>query len=218
MTLLQAFLPWLDLSAVLLLAFALAGLVGRTTSGIFAAYAGQSLALAGILALLGVGTGRWPLLALAAFTALGKAWLVPRLLRRRLHRELLDRAAFGSYLSAPAAMLTAAVLLACSFILLPPAAAGGLHLLLVAGVTTLLFALAAMSARREALPQVLSFFLGENGVIAAVAALIYDFPFLPELGLFLDLWLAALVLGVLIRRMYERLGSTDVSRLNRLRG
>ena len=210
--------PALNLLAVLFLAFALSGLNARKTSGIFTAYIGQSLTLAACLAVLGVGTRDPLLLGLALLNAAGKGFVVPWILRRHLHRELLDQAEFGSYLSPPLAFAAAAILLVLAFALLPADAAASLHFLLVVGLAAFFWSLAAQASRREALPQVLSLFLGENGVILGLVALISGFSLLAEMSLFLDLWLLALVAGILVRRMYQRLGHTDVSKLNKLRG
>ncbi len=210
--------PAFNLPAVLLLGFSFAALNARKTSGLFAAYTGQSLTLAACMAILGLDAHDPILLVLALLNALGKGFAVPWILRRRLRRELLDQTEFSAYLSPPAAFVAAAVLLVLAFVLLPGAAAGSRHFLLVAGLAALFWSLAAAASRREALPQVLSLFLGENGVILGLLALISGFSLLAEMSLFLDLWLLALVAGILVRRMYQRLGHTDVSKLNNLRG
>jgi len=59
----------------------------------------------------------------------------------------------------------------------------------------------------------------ENGVmLAAVALTTYGMPLVVELGIFFDVLVAVMVLGILVYRIRENFASMDTSKLNRLRG
>jgi hydrogenase-4 component E len=75
-----------------------------------------------------------------------------------------------------------------------------------------------MVNRRKALTQVLALLCLENGLFLAAISLTYGMPLLVELGIFFDLLVAVMVLGILVYRIRGTFDSMDVSRLTRLRG
>jgi hydrogenase-4 component E len=58
----------------------------------------------------------------------------------------------------------------------------------------------------------------ENGLFLAAISLTYGMPLVVELGVFFDLLVATMVLGILVYRIRETFDSMDVSQLRRLRG
>ena len=72
--------------------------------------------------------------------------------------------------------------------------------------------------RRKALTQVLGLLSMENGLFLAAISLMYGMPLVVELGIFFDVLLAVMVLGILVYRIGETFDSMDVSKLRRLRG
>jgi hydrogenase-4 component E len=72
--------------------------------------------------------------------------------------------------------------------------------------------------RRKALTQVLGLLYMENGLFLAAISLMYGMPLVVELGIFFDVLLAVMVLGILVYRIGETFDSMDVSKLRRLRG
>ena len=58
----------------------------------------------------------------------------------------------------------------------------------------------------------------ENGVmLAAIALTTYGMPLVVEIGIFFDVVLAVMVLGILVLRIRETFASMDVSKLNQLK-
>ena len=76
-----------------------------------------------------------------------------------------------------------------------------------------------MFNRRKAISQVLALLTVENGVmLAAVALTTYGMPLVVELGIFFDVMVAVMVLGILVYRIRESFSSMDTSKLTQLRG
>jgi hydrogenase-4 component E len=75
-----------------------------------------------------------------------------------------------------------------------------------------------MLNRRKALTQVIALLSLENGLFLAAISLTYGMPLVVELGVFFDLLVATMVLGILVYRIRETFDSVDVSKLRRLRG
>jgi hydrogenase-4 component E len=72
--------------------------------------------------------------------------------------------------------------------------------------------------RRKALNQVLGLLSMENGLFLAAISLTYGVPLIVEVGIFFDVLVAVMVLGILVYRIGETFDSIDVSKLRRLKG
>jgi hydrogenase-4 component E len=73
--------------------------------------------------------------------------------------------------------------------------------------------------RRRAVTQVLALLCAENGLfLAAISLATHGLPLVVELGVFFDLFVAVMVLGILVFRIRETFSSIDVDRLDQLRG
>ena len=81
-------------------------------------------------------------------------------------------------------------------------------------ISLLLTGFFLMINRRKALTQVLALLTVENGVmLAAVALTTYGMPLVVELGIFFDVLVAVMVLGILVYRIRENFASMDTSKL-----
>jgi hydrogenase-4 component E len=92
------------------------------------------------------------------------------------------------------------------------------HNALAVAISLFLIGFFTMINRRKALTQVLALLSLENGLFLAAISLTYGMPLVVELGVFFDVLVAAMVLGILVYRIRETFESVDVSRLRRLRG
>jgi hydrogenase-4 component E len=76
-----------------------------------------------------------------------------------------------------------------------------------------------MINRRKAISQVIGLLTVENGVmLAAIALTTYGMPLVVEFGIFFDVLVAVMILGILIYRIRETFASMDTSKLNQLKG
>jgi hydrogenase-4 component E len=90
--------------------------------------------------------------------------------------------------------------------------------MLAVAISLFLIGFFTMINRRKALSQVLGLLSLENGVFLATISLTYGVPLMVEIGIFFDVLVGVMVLGILIFRIRETFESMDVSRLRRLRG
>ena len=97
-----------------------------------------------------------------------------------------------------------------------PSALG--HNTLAIAIALFLIGFFMMLNRRKALTQVLGLLSMENGLFLAAISLTYGMPLVVEIGIFFDVLVAAMVLGILVYRIGETFDSMDVSKLRRLRG
>jgi hydrogenase-4 component E len=89
---------------------------------------------------------------------------------------------------------------------------------LAIAIALLLTGFFLMIIRRKALTQVLALLTIENGVmLAAIALTTYGMPLVVEIGIFFDVVIAVMVLGILVSRIRKTFSSMDVSKLNQLK-
>lgn len=159
----------------------------------------------------------------AGMTLLVKAILVPVLLERLADR--IDvRHEIEPIINTPVSIVISGGLTLVAYLVgesfyhpEPGSASLGRNTLAVA-ISVFLIGFFMMLNRRKALTQVLALLTLENGVFLAAICLTYGMPLIVELGVFFDVLVAVLVLGILIYRISETFESLDVSKMRRLRG
>lgn len=92
------------------------------------------------------------------------------------------------------------------------------HNTLAVAISLFLIGFFMMLNRRKAMTQVLALLSLENGLFLAAISLTYGMPLVVELGVFFDVLVATMVLGILVYQIRETFDSMDVSKLRRLRG
>ena len=156
----------------------------------------------------------------AVLTLIGKVIFLPWLLNRLVRRIQIDQE-IEPLLNSPASMLLCGGLTLLGYIVARPFTSLerlGNNTLGIA-ITLLLTGFFLMFNRRKAITQVLALLTVENGVmLAAVALTTYGMPLVVELGIFFDVMVAVMVLGILVYRIRETFASMDVSKLNQLKG
>jgi hydrogenase-4 component E len=153
-------------------------------------------------------------------TLVGKVFFLPWLLSRQVRKMQIEQEI------APLLNSSASMLLCGGFTLLGYVVARPFTSLDRLGnntfgvaITLLLTGFFLMFNRRKAITQVLALLTVENGVmLAAVALTTYGMPLVVELGIFFDVMVAVMVLGLLVYRIRETFSSMDVSKLNELKG
>ena len=183
-------------------------------------FAIQSLLLAAIAAVVAYYHNASHVYIIALLTIVGKVIFLPRLLNRLVYRIQIHQE-IEPLLNAPTSMLVCGGLTLLGYVVARPFTSLerlGNNTLAIA-LTLLLTGFFLMINRRKALTQVLALLTVENGVmLAAVALTTYGMPLVVELGIFFDVMVAVMVLGILVYRIRENFASMDTSKLNQLRG
>jgi len=181
----------------------------------------QSLLLASGATLISLATGSPHLLGVAAVTVIAKVAMVPWLLRRTVRRELYGRREVVQVLNVPSALLIAAALSLLAYLVAGPlieaAPVPFVRTQLPIGIAGILLGGYTVTVRREALAQLVGLLALENGVFFAALAIAPDLSVLAELAAAFDVVVVTLVVGLLTRRIHERVGDTSVGVLAALR-
>ena len=183
-------------------------------------FALQSLLLAGIAGIVGYVHNAPHVYVVAVLTIVGKVVFLPWLLGRQVRRIGITQE-IEPLLNAPTSMLLCGGLTLLGYIVARPFTALerlGNNTLGIA-MTLVLTGFFLMFNRLKAITQVLALLTVENGVmLAAVALTTYGMPRVVELGIFFDVLVAVMVLGILVYRIRENFASMDTSKLNQLKG
>ncbi len=176
--------------------------------------------LLGILPLL-VGTGELTVRAcvLSGVTILLKGAFFPWLLLRALHaanirREMEPLVGYTASLMIGALLLALAMWLGGQLPLPIPAQS---PLVVPLAMFNIMVGLFAIVSRRKALTQVLGYLVMENGIYAFGLAFALSEPFLVELGILLDAFMAVFVMGITIFHISREFDHMDTDRLSLLK-
>lgn len=211
---------WITLLAAGMLVIQLLMVVQRMLLTNIRLFALQSLMLAAIAGLIAFFHNATHVYWVVGLTLVGKVFFLPWLLNRQVQRIQIEQEI------APLLNASASMLLCGGFTLLGCLVARPFTSLerlgnntLAVAITLVLTGFFLMINRRTALTQVLALLTIENGVmLAAVALTTYGMPVVVELGIFFDVLVAVMVLGILVYRIRETFASMDVSKLSQLKG
>jgi len=183
-------------------------------------FALQSLMLAFIGGIVAFFYNATHVYIVAVLTLAGKVVVLPWMLNRLVRRIAITQE-IEPLLNAPTSMLICGGLTLVGYVVARPFTTLqklGSNTLAIA-ITLLLTGFFLMFNRRKAISQVLALLTVENGVmLAAVALTTYGMPLVVELGVFFDVVVAVMVLGILIYRIRETFASMDTGKLTQLKG
>src|SRR5437773_1055179 len=210
----------ITLMAALMLVAQLLMVVQRMLLTSIRLFAIQSFFLAGIAWVIAYFHNASHVYWVAGLTLVGKVLFLPWLLDRQVRRIRIIQE-IEPLLNAPTSMLVCGGLTLLGYIVARPFTSLerlGNNTLAIA-ITLLLTGFFLMFNRRKAITQVLALLTVENGVmLAAVALTTYGMPLVVELGIFFDVMVAVMVLGILVYRIRENFDSMDTSKLSQLKG
>jgi hydrogenase-4 membrane subunit HyfE len=183
-------------------------------------YIFQSLGL--VLLTLGIGLGNHSAHAygVAGLTFLGKCVLIPMVLLKVIRKVRMEPEV-ETYVSLPTSMLLGGGLILLSYALMPGDLflhLGFMNELLKAGIAVVLCGLFVMITRKKAFTQVMGLYVMDNGIFCLTLATIFEMPTIIEMGVFFELLLGALILGILVYRIKQSFDSVNVANLKNLKG
>lgn len=177
-----------------------------------------------LLGAITLTTAGWRLspwvIILTASTLAVKGVLLPALLRKAVRdvgisREIQPFVGFGT------SVLLGAVLLSVCFIISRPfldsAASEQSRMLIPGAMFTIMSGMFIIITRKKALTQVLGYLTMENGIYAFGTSLAVEAPFLVEIGMLLDVFVAVFVMGIVIYRINQEFDHMDTHKLTELR-
>jgi len=207
-----------DLGALLLFTMILIVAAGQIYRAIYAV-AAQSLLIAIAAAVLATATGNKDLWVIAGVTLVVKATLLPWVLHRVVQRMNVRREV-EPVIPIAATLALAVVIVVVSFQLsasLGPVRQAITGNALPVGIALTLTGVLVMATRKTALTQMVGLFASENGIFFTAMSVTAGMPLIIEIGVILDVILAALVMAIMVLRVRSTVDA-DIADLDRLRG
>jgi hydrogenase-4 membrane subunit HyfE len=207
-----------DLGALLLFTMILIVAASQISRAIFAV-AAQSFLIAIAGGVLATATGNVDLWVIAGITLTVKAIVLPWLLHWVI-RRIDVRREVEPVIPVLATLALAVVVVVMSFHL--SASLGSVRQsisgnALPVGIALTLNGVLVMATRKTALSQMVGLFASENGIFFTAMAVTKGMPLIIEIGVILDVILAALVMTIMVLRVRSTVDA-DIADLDRLRG
>jgi hydrogenase-4 component E len=207
-----------DLGALLLFTMILIVAAGQIYRAIYAV-AAQSLLIAIAAGVLAASTGNSDLWVIAGLTLGVKALALPWVLhlvvqRMNVRREVEPVIPIAATLALAVAIVVVAFQLSASLGPVRQAITGNA---LPVGIALTLTGVLVMATRKTALTQMVGLFASENGLFFTAMAVTQGMPLIIEIGVILDVILAALVMTIMVLRVRSTVDA-DIADLDRLRG
>ncbi len=177
----------------------------------------QSVAVAAACVWSGLGSQALHTYIAAFLTVVIKVWMIPYALFRVVGR-LRDEQETHPILSPNQTSLAAALVLAVTYGLMDQALPGVSRDILSGALALFLIGLLIMITRRQAVLQIIGLIMMENGLYLLGLSMTQGLPLIIEFGVFFDVLVAVIVLGILTWRLKLSFQTTDTTVLRKLKG
>ena len=208
-----------NLGSALLLLTCFAIVAQRRLSACVDMFAVQSVLLAATAALVAFLTGIHHIYIAAALTVVIKAVLIPRILKQVVERLNVTRELVMN-VNIPASLLICGGLVMLAFFITQPIIPLGFLLTrdsLAIALAIILIGFFTMIARKKAVTQVIGFLVMENGLVLGATSAAYGMPLIVEIGVFFDVLVGALIIGIYTHRLQDAFDSVDTTKLTTLK-
>ena len=219
---LQTIGQFIDILAAAILVTAFLIVSSRSLVFYIRLFALQSFLLGGVALLVALGYGETHILIAAVLTIVVKVIAIPAVLNRVIDRIKVQKEVDFSVnvtvsLLVCGAMVILADSVAQSILSSQQGNAPAVSRVLSVSIAVMLIGLFIMTARKKALTQIIGLLTIENGVFLSGLSITYGMPLIVEAGIFFDILVAVLILGVFIFRINQTFDSINVDALRRLR-
>jgi hydrogenase-4 component E len=205
--------------AALILLTAFGMLVQRRMYGLIHLFAWQGLFLSISTAIVGFVAGKHHLYISSLLTLSLKVILLPYILHVLMQRLKIQKEV-ETVVNVPMTMLIGIALVIFSYHLMAPVRQLSTLVTrstLAVALATVMIGLLMMITRRHAVTQIIGFLALENGLFFAATSATYGMPLVVELGVALDILIAAFIFGIFFFHIHTTFDSLDVEQMARLK-
>ena len=202
---------------ILLSSFGL--LVQRRISGLLHIFAWQGFFLSVSTAVVGYTAGLHHLYISAILTLTLKVFALPYILYVLIHKLKIHREV-EEVVNIPTTMLIGIALVIFSYHLTAPIRELSTLVTrstLAVALATVMLGLLMMITRKKAVTQIIGFLALENGLFFAATSATYGMPLVVELGVALDILIAAFIFGIFCFQIRTTFDSLDLKEMEKLK-
>jgi len=179
----------------------------------------QSFLLACVAGIVAYSTGKNDIYIVALLTLIIKSAIIPYIFIYII-REIKVKREIELYVNISPSLIIGGILVVISYYLIRSISVTSelSSLALSASMSLVSIGLFIMISRKKALMQMLGILIMENGLFLGAISLTYGMPLLVELGIFFDVLIGVLIMGILIFRINKTFESIDTDMLKNLIG
>lgn len=215
---------YLDTLSVLILFSAFVLMANKRVESYIKTFRIQSAIIALVAGIMGINSlateGRVDILVVCLLIIALKVVYIPKLLHKTYaHVEYQVEKDF--FFNIPLLILICCFLVVFSYYSVSTTeeiSSGVINLQIVNSVSLVLIGLFFMISRKKAIGQIIGFLVIENGLFITAMFSTHGMPFIVDMGIFIDMITAVLILGIMVFRINEKFESTDINKLKNLRG
>ncbi len=210
---------FIELVGAFVLVFAIMQIVSDRLFFSVKAYAVQSFFLAISITAIAFYSGYIDLLVTAVLTFLIKVLIIPVLLLKLIEKIKISRE-IEPFININYSLLITGMLVLFSFFLTRKVNIGGEVVtveIFPISVAVILIGAFIMISRKKAITQIIGFLTLENGIMLAGTSVTKGMPLIVEIGIFFDVFVGALMAGILIYQIRTTLQDIDTSKLSSLK-
>ncbi len=179
----------------------------------------QSFLLACVASVVGISTGKIDLYIVALLTLIIKAAVIPYIFIYII-REIKVKREIDLYVGISPSLIIGGMLVVISYYLIRSidVITELSSFALSASMSLVSIGLFIMISRKKAIMQMLGILIMENGLFLGAISLTSGMPLLVELGIFFDVLIGVLIMGILIFRINKTFETIDTDMLKTLIG
>ncbi|HUT27315.1 MAG TPA: hydrogenase [Methanomassiliicoccales archaeon] len=188
----------------------------RSLTRIFAI---QSLALGALAAVVAFETGAEHIYIVAVLSIVLKAVIIPRFINYATTKIQVKREV-EPLVKIPGSLLICAAITLLAYFVTEPLMQQGTAITsncLAISFASVLIGMFLMVSRRKAITEVIGLLVVENGVFLAAISTTYSMPMIVELGVFFDVLVGVIIMGLFAFRINRTFDSIDASILRGLK-
>ena len=209
----------IDVFAVMMLLLSLLAMATTRIGQLITAFTLQSLALTALAVTVAASTGHSEMYIMAAITLSVKVVIIPGFMRYMVDKVKIGRALDPS-IGIPGSLLLSAILITVAYFVTQPLMENVETITrdcLAISLSIVFIGLFMMTTRRKALTQAVGLLMMENGLFLGVMSISYGMPLIIEMGIFFDVLMATVIIGLFVFRISEAFASSDTSLMRRLK-
>ena len=209
----------IDLCAIAMLLLSLLAMSAATMNQLLKAFAIQSVFLTVLALIVAVSEGESELYIMAGITFAVKVVLIPWFLRYTTNHIKTERDVDSS-IGIPTSLILSAVLIMVAYFVTAPILDSFdtvMRNCLAISLSIVLIGLFMMVTRKRAMTEAIGLLIMENGLFLGILSISHGMPLLIELGIFFDVLMISVIIGIFAFRISRTFNSIDTSFLRRLK-
>jgi len=164
--------------------------------------------------------GKFDILIVCLIIIVLKVIYIPRLLHKT-YAGVEYRVEKDFFLNIPILIFICCFLVLLAYYTVPvigTADSGNVNIQVINSFSLVLIGFFFMISRKKAIGQIVGFLVIENGIFITAMFSTHGMPFIVDVGVFIDLITAVLIMGIMVTRISDQFETIDINQLKNLRG